>query len=103
MTPGPTDLTREEVERALLRLPGWSGDDRRIRRTVQLPPEIEAEVRERVAEVEGELNHHAQTENGPDGTVFTLWTHTRDRVTDLDLQLATRIHEIVENRAKGTS
>jgi uncharacterized protein (DUF2267 family)/pterin-4a-carbinolamine dehydratase len=96
--PGPTDLTRAEVERALARLPGWTGDDRRIRRTVRLSPEVDAEVREGIARVEREMNHHARIEEGDDGTTFILWTHARDLVTDLDIELATRIHEIIEGR-----
>jgi pterin-4a-carbinolamine dehydratase/uncharacterized protein (DUF2267 family) len=95
--PGPTELTPEEVQRALARLPGWTGDDKRLRRTVRLPPGEDAEIREQIANVEREMNHHSVVEEGPDGTTFVLWTHHRGVVTDLDVELARRISEIIEN------
>lgn len=95
--PVPDRLTREEVEGALAELPGWTGDELRIRRTVSLPAEVADEVRERIARVEEELNHHAVVEEDPDGTTFLLWTHSRRGVTELDLELAARISDIVDN------
>jgi 4a-hydroxytetrahydrobiopterin dehydratase len=43
------------------------------------------------------MNHHAVVEERPDGTAFRVWTHARGVVTDLDLELARRISEVVEN------
>jgi uncharacterized protein (DUF2267 family)/pterin-4a-carbinolamine dehydratase len=95
--PGPTDLTAEEVAAALADLPGWTGDVRGLERTVGLPPEVGPEIRERISRVELEMNHHAVVEEQPDGTRFRVWTHSRGVVTDLDVELARRISEIIEN------
>ena len=94
--PEPTDLTAEEVAAALASLPGWTGDVHALERTVALPPGIGQEVRDRIARVERAMSHHAVIEERPDGTAFLLWTHARGVVTDLDVELARRISEIVE-------
>jgi pterin-4a-carbinolamine dehydratase/uncharacterized protein (DUF2267 family) len=96
-TPVPAGLTREEVEGALEELPGWTGDEHRIRRTVSLPAEVADEVRDRIARVEEQMNHHAVVEEDPDGTTYLLWTHSRGGVTELDIELAARISDIVDN------
>jgi pterin-4a-carbinolamine dehydratase/uncharacterized protein (DUF2267 family) len=95
--PPPAALTREEVEGALEELPGWTGDEHRIRRTVSLPAEFADDVRDRIARVEDEMNHHALVEEDPDGTTYLLWTHSRGGITELDLELAARISDIVDN------
>jgi pterin-4a-carbinolamine dehydratase/uncharacterized protein (DUF2267 family) len=96
-TPVPAGLTREEVEGALEELPGWTGDEHRIRRTVSLPAEVADDVRDRIARVEEQMNHHAVVEEDPDGTTYLLWTHSRGGVTELDIELAARISDIVDN------
>jgi uncharacterized protein (DUF2267 family)/pterin-4a-carbinolamine dehydratase len=95
--PGPTDLTADEVAAALAALPGWTGDVRALERTVGLPPDVGDELRERIAGVEREMNHHAVVEERADGTAFRVWTHARGVVTDLDVELARRISEIIDN------
>lgn len=94
--PEPTDLTAEEVAAAIASLPGWTGDVQALERTVALPPGIGQEVRERIAGVERAMSHHAVVEERPDGTTFRVWTHARGMVTDLDVELARRISEVVE-------
>jgi uncharacterized protein (DUF2267 family)/pterin-4a-carbinolamine dehydratase len=93
----PAGLTREEVEGALENLPGWTGDEHRIRRTVSLPAEVADEVRDRIARVEEEVNHRAVVEEDPDGTTYLLWSDPRGVVTELDIDLAARISDIVDN------
>jgi uncharacterized protein (DUF2267 family)/pterin-4a-carbinolamine dehydratase len=92
----PTDLTDDEVAAALADLPGWTGDVRALERTVVLPPGIGQELRDRIARVEQEMNHHAVVEERDDGTVFRVWTHARGVVTDLDVELVRRISEVIE-------
>jgi pterin-4a-carbinolamine dehydratase/uncharacterized protein (DUF2267 family) len=96
-TPVPPRLTREEVEGALEELPGWTGDEHRIRRTVSLPAEVADDIRDRIARVEEQMNHHAVVEEDPDGTTYLLWTHSRGGVTELDIELAARISDIIDN------
>jgi pterin-4a-carbinolamine dehydratase/uncharacterized protein (DUF2267 family) len=94
--PEPTDLTAEEVSAALASLPGWTGDVHALERTVVLPPGVGQEVRDRITRVERAMNHHAVVEERADGTAFRVWTHARGVVTDLDVELARRISEIIE-------
>jgi uncharacterized protein (DUF2267 family)/pterin-4a-carbinolamine dehydratase len=93
----PAGLTREEVEGALENLPGWAGDEHRIRRTVSLPAEVADDVRDRIARVEEEVDHRAVVEEDPDGTTYLLWSDPRGVVTELDIELAARISDIVDN------
>jgi pterin-4a-carbinolamine dehydratase len=93
---GPTDLTADEVAAALAALPGWSGDVRGLERTVVLPPGIGQHLRDRISRVEQAMNHHAVVEEREDGTAFRVWTHARGVVTDLDVELARRISEILD-------
>jgi pterin-4a-carbinolamine dehydratase/uncharacterized protein (DUF2267 family) len=96
-TPVPAGLTREEVEGELEELPGWTGDEHRIRRTVNLPADVADDVRDRIARVEEQMNHHAVVEEDLDGTTYLLWTHSRGGVTELDIELAARISDIVDD------
>lgn len=95
--PGPTDLTADEVSAALAALPGWTGDVRGLERTVGLPPDVGQELRDRISGVERAMSHHAVVEEQADGTTFRVWTHARGVVTDLDVELARRISEIIDS------
>jgi pterin-4a-carbinolamine dehydratase/uncharacterized protein (DUF2267 family) len=95
--PVPAWLTREEVEGALEELPGWTGDEHRIRRTVSLPAEVADDIQHRIARVEEQMDHHAVVEEDLDGTTYLLWTHSRGGVTELDIELAARISDIIDD------
>jgi 4a-hydroxytetrahydrobiopterin dehydratase len=43
------------------------------------------------------MNHHAVVEEDLDGTTYLLWTHSSGGVTELDIELAARISDIVDN------
>jgi pterin-4a-carbinolamine dehydratase/uncharacterized protein (DUF2267 family) len=94
----PAELTAEELAAVLRRLPGWRGNTRRLTRTVSLSPGTEETVTERIRRAEEQLNHHAQLSQQAGDVTFTLWTHSRDVVTELDIQLAERISDILERR-----
>ncbi|MFR9805139.1 DUF2267 domain-containing protein [Pseudonocardia sp. RS010] len=87
----PRLLERDEIDRALAALEGWEGDEHRLRRTVVLPPERHRPLREAVARAEREMTHHARAEQLQDAVTFEVWTHSLDRVTDMDVELARRI------------
>jgi 4a-hydroxytetrahydrobiopterin dehydratase len=93
----PAGLTREEVEGALEELPGWTGDEHRIRRTVSLPAEVADDIQQRIGRVEEQMDHHAVVEEDLDGTTYLLWTHSRGGVTELDIELAARISDIIDD------
>jgi pterin-4a-carbinolamine dehydratase len=87
----PRLLERAEIDHALAALEGWEGDEHRLRRTVVLPPERERPLLDAVARAEHDMTHHARVEQLRDAVTFEVWTHSLDRVTDMDVELARRI------------
>lgn len=94
-------LQPDEVRSALGTRPGWSGDPTTITRTVTFPsfPEAVAVV-DRVAVVAEELDHHPDIDIRWRNLTFRCATHSAGGVTARDLDLASRIDEIVA-RAGG--
>lgn len=90
--PVRTPLTEAELAQALAALPQWSGDTRRIARTV---PSLDEAARARIAAAADALDHHPVVEQVEGGTRLVLWTHVRGAVTELDVVLATRIDELL--------
>jgi 4a-hydroxytetrahydrobiopterin dehydratase len=89
-------LDHDGVTTALQSLDGWSGDTSGITRTAELPSFVGAiAVVDRVAEVAEELDHHPDIDIRYRKLTFQLTTHDAGGVTDLDIQLARRINEIV--------
>jgi 4a-hydroxytetrahydrobiopterin dehydratase len=86
----------EQLAAELGRLPHWTGDTARISRTVLLPAELDAVVRQRVMAVADEVDHHPVIEDVPGGSRYVLWTHVRDGVTELDIDLAGRIDVVLD-------
>jgi 4a-hydroxytetrahydrobiopterin dehydratase len=95
----PTLLDADAVGVALGELDGWSGDTTAITRTAQLPsfPDAIAVV-DRVAVVAEEMNHHPDIDIRWRNLTFACATHSAGGVTDLDIELARRIDEIVANQ-----
>jgi 4a-hydroxytetrahydrobiopterin dehydratase len=83
-----TPLEADELTEAFRTLPAWSGDTRRITRTVLGPPEALESLQRRVGEMADALDHHPVVEPVPGGLRFVLWTHVRDAVTEQDVALA---------------
>jgi pterin-4a-carbinolamine dehydratase len=92
----PRILDRDEIARQLDGLTGWEGDELRLRRTVVLPPDRVRPLRDAVGRVERELDHHARVTQDQGAVTFEVWTHSLDRVTDMDVELARRINRAVE-------
>jgi len=89
-------LEPDEIQRQLGRLTGWEGGQHRLRRTVVLPPDRVRPRRDVVARAEREMSHHARVEQQEGTVTFEVWTHSLDRVTDMDVELARRIDEAVD-------
>jgi pterin-4a-carbinolamine dehydratase/uncharacterized protein (DUF2267 family) len=89
------ELTPDDVTAVLRRLPGWRGNTRRLTRTVALDPGRDAPILAEIHRIEDELDHHALLQQGAQDLTLTLWTHSRDVVTELDVQLAERIHAVL--------
>jgi 4a-hydroxytetrahydrobiopterin dehydratase len=94
--PMPTVLTDSERDAALARLQGWTGDADGLHRTVELtdfPTAIS--VVDRVAEVAEQRDHHPDIDIRWRTLTFGCATHSAGGVTELDVQLAEKINEIV--------
>jgi pterin-4a-carbinolamine dehydratase/uncharacterized protein (DUF2267 family) len=91
----PAELTADQLADVLSRLPGWRGNTRRLTRTVTLPRGADDNVIDAIHRVEEQLNHHAQLRRAEGDLTLTLWTHSRDVVTELDIRLAERINDIL--------
>jgi 4a-hydroxytetrahydrobiopterin dehydratase len=89
-------LELEEITRQLAELPDWSGDADTIHRSYTLP-DFPAAVRavDGMAVVAEEMHHHPDIDIRWRRLDLTLSTHDAGGVTQLDVELAHRIHEIV--------
>jgi 4a-hydroxytetrahydrobiopterin dehydratase len=95
----PELLDTEAVTTALAALDGWSGDTSAITRTAQLAsfPDAIAVVA-RVAVVAEDMDHHPDIDIRWRNLTFVCSTHSAGGVTELDIELARRIDEIVKNQ-----
>jgi len=81
------------VADAMANLPEWSGDAKRITRTVRCSGA--EDLLAQVGEVADALDHHPVVERDGDAVTFVLWTHSQGGVTELDIALASRIDDLV--------
>ena len=85
-------LTDEALTEALRDLPGWRLDCGHLVRAV---PAVDPwSLLERVHEVETELDHHSVVALDRGRLVFSVWTHVRPALTQVDVDLAHRIDEL---------
>lgn len=95
-------LDAEAVREALTGLPYWSGDTRSLSRTVVLPAENLRRVLDRLDLLEsqtGRRPHIARKDSSI--AVITVATRQVDAVTALDVALAHRVDEAIEEVAAG--
>jgi 4a-hydroxytetrahydrobiopterin dehydratase len=92
-------LDAEAIATALSGLDGWSGGTDAITRTAKLAtfPDAIAVV-DRVAVVAEEMDHHPDIDIRWRTLTFRCATHSAGGVTDLDIELARRIDQIVLNQ-----
>ena len=81
------------VSDAMSNLDAWSGDSRRISRTVEVdePDALLAAV----AESADAMNHHPEVSRDGKAVTFTLWTHSEGGVTELDIAMASHIDDLI--------
>lgn len=84
-------LGRGDIDTALAALPGWSYEDDKLVKTVQVPADSQEALVEAVGRVADELNHHPEVTREPDAMTFRVWTHSAGGVTAKDVDLAARI------------
>ncbi|WP_395104156.1 DUF2267 domain-containing protein [Actinomadura sp. SCN-SB] len=98
---GMPPLTEDEVREALHDLPQWTGDTRELRRTIVLPPGDLDRVLERIRLLKEETLHGPQIRRGADGVQLALSTSSVGRVTALDVDMAARLNELIDEVAPG--
>lgn len=86
-------LPPEDLARGLRALPQWRCEGGRLLRTTS-PPDLWA-LLESVCAAEEELDHHAVATLDTGAVTFAVWTHVRDGLTELDLELARRIEDLL--------
>ena len=93
-------LGDEELERQLDGLPGWVGETLGIGRSYELP-DFPTAIRavDEIALVAEEMNHHPDIDIRWRRLDIALTTHDAGGVTQLDIELAHRIHEIARQLA----
>jgi 4a-hydroxytetrahydrobiopterin dehydratase len=89
-------LTDEEIERQLLDLPLWTREGRELVRRVEAPDfRTGIAVVDAVAELAEEVDHHPDIDVRWRTLRFAVWTHVAGGITQLDVELAHRIDEVV--------
>jgi 4a-hydroxytetrahydrobiopterin dehydratase len=102
MSPRPPLLPASDIEAALLGLPGWRFEERKLVRAYDLPDFARATACLAAAAVAAaELDHHPAWSGVYTKLAFELWTHDAGGVTRLDLELARRIEALA--RALGAT
>jgi 4a-hydroxytetrahydrobiopterin dehydratase len=79
------------------KVPGWEFDDNALEKGFKFNDFNEAfGFMTRVALVCEQMDHHPDWQNIYNYVLIRLWTHTEEGVTDLDIELANRIDEMIE-------
>ncbi len=90
----PTLIESALIEQTLQALPGWTGDQERIWRDIQLPEHLDAELRRQVDVDAAAMGHYPEVERVPEGTRFALRTPEVGGVSELDFALAAHISDL---------
>lgn len=92
----PTLLDDRLVADALTALTGWSGDAKRIVRTVSVSGAAAEALLADVAVTADAMDHHPDVERSGEAVVFELSTHSVGGVTEYDIALASRIDDLID-------
>jgi 4a-hydroxytetrahydrobiopterin dehydratase len=96
----PIPLTQQEIEELLSELPEWRFEDDRLKAAFNFTSFAEAMmVINKIAAICEEMDHHPLMTNVYSRLMFSLCTHRAgDRVTELDIELAKRILELIKSK-----
>ena len=91
-------LSQEEITDRLGRLSGWSVDGDRLTRSYRLGSHFAgAAMVVHIAQVQEELNHHAEVTLGYRSVDVAVHTHSAGgRITGRDFDLAGRVEELAQ-------
>src|SRR5688572_28022521 len=95
-------LDRAEIDAALTALPGWSLEDGKLVKRVQVPADSQDALVESVGRVADDMNHHPVVSRADDSVTFRLWTHSAGGVTNKDVDLASRIDRTLSGTGTDT-
>jgi pterin-4a-carbinolamine dehydratase/uncharacterized protein (DUF2267 family) len=94
----PAELTDDDVRALLRRLPEWTGDRRRLTREVGPPDYLAEQLLDRLRRLEQVTGRRAVVTHQPDGSYrIEVWTHSEDRVTDLDVPFALAVEDLIDD------
>lgn len=94
--PKARSLDRAELESLLQQLPGWSIAENKLHKTFRFNDFSEAfGFMTRVAMAAEVMNHHPEWRNVYDTVAIDLYRHSKNDITDLDVELATQIETIL--------
>jgi len=97
----PTALSEQDVTRRLSDLEGWALADGKLYRAFRFGSFVEAfGFMSGVALVAEKMDHHPEWANVYDRVRVHLVTHDAGGVTELDLELAARMHELAGSGQK---
>ncbi|MEH0936124.1 DUF2267 domain-containing protein [Micromonospora psammae] len=95
-------LTEQELRDALDDLPYWSSDRRSLVRTIELPPSNLNRVLDRLDLLREEVGRGPQIGRpDPDSAVLTVRSRRADAVTAVDVDLAHRVDDAIEEAGAG--
>ncbi len=95
--PRPSKLSPDQVQAALASLPGWEAANDRLHRTFIFADFIEAwGFMSRAALIAQAMDHHPDWSNVYKTVNVDLYTHDAGGITQLDIELATRMNGLAE-------
>ncbi|NUR93448.1 MAG: DUF2267 domain-containing protein [Nonomuraea sp.] len=98
---GTAPLTDDEIASALAGLPMWTGDRTSLCRVISLPPENLRAVRRALDRLKVTYGRQPQLQDSADGLAIVVRTVSMGAVTALDVELARRVDELIEEVGAG--
>ena len=90
-------LDAAEIKTYLKKVPEWESDKKKIERTFEFEDFAGSiEFVNLVAEIAEEQEHHPDIDVRDNKVVLSLYTHSKNGLTELDFQLAERIDTLSE-------
>jgi 4a-hydroxytetrahydrobiopterin dehydratase len=90
-------LSSEEIQAALRRIPGWSLEAGKLHREYRFADFTHAfAFMAAAATVAEKLDHHPDWQNVYSRVTIDLWTHSENGITNLDVELASRLEKLAE-------
>ena len=90
-------LDAAEIKTYLKKVPEWESDKKKIERTFEFEDfAASIEFVNLVAEIAEDQEHHPDIEVRDNKVVLSIYTHSKNGLTELDFQLAERIDTLAE-------